>query len=394
MIEALFQSVPAMILLTGALVALASALPGTFLVLRGQAMASDAIAHAIVLGIVLAWMLSGARSGPLPVLGAALAGLASVVGAQLLARSRLMGNDAAIGLVFPAMFALGVLLINLNARNLHLDADTVLLGEIGFVWLHTVELAGYGVPVAMLTLGAVALVNAAFVGLLWKELKLSSFDPALAAALGFRPGLLGLALLALVSVTAVAAFDAVGVVLFLAFLIVPAVTGQLLCRGLAAMLGVAMLSGLASVGLGYGLALRWDVSIGGMMALCTGAGLGLALLASPRSGLVAVLLRRRALALEARVRVLLIHLAAHQGTPVEAEENTLEALEEHLRWPPDMAQAVVLAALDQGLIRRHAQRFELSETGQARATAWLRAEDRRRAMPPERVPAGTPGSDA
>ena len=311
-----------------------------------------------------------------------------------MARSRLMGNDAAIGLVFPAMFALGVLLINLNARNLHLDADTVLLGEIGFVWLHTVELAGYGVPVAMLTLGAVALVNAAFVGLLWKELKLSSFDPALAAALGFRPGLLGLALLALVSVTAVAAFDAVGVVLFLAFLIVPAVTGQLLCRGLAAMLGVAMLSGLASVGLGYGLALRWDVSIGGMMALCTGAGLGLALLASPRSGLVAVLLRRRALALEARVRVLLIHLAAHQGTPVEAEENTLEALEEHLRWPPDMAQAVVLAALDQGLIRRHAQRFELSETGQARATAWLRAEDRRRAMPPERVPAGTPGSDA
>lgn len=383
MIGAFFQSIPAMILLTGALVAVSGALLGTFLVLRGQAMASDAIAHAIVLGIVLAWMLTGARAGPVVVIGAGLAGLASVLGAQLLVRSRLMGNDAAIGLVFPAMFALGVLLINLNARNLHLDADTVLLGEIGFVWLHTQLVAGHAVPVAVLTLAAVALVNAAFVTLLWKELKLATFDPGLAAALGFRPGLLGMALLALVSITAVAAFDAVGVVLFLAFLIVPAVTGQLFSRRLWAMLAVAIGSGLAAVGMGYGLALRWDVSIGGMMALSTGAGFLLALMASPRSGLVAALIRRRVLRLEGRVKTLLIHLEAHAGTASEAEESTPEALIEHLHWPPKAAQAVTLAALDQGLIRRAGNRLELTETGQARAMMLLRAEDRRRAIPPQ-----------
>jgi len=380
---ALLQSIPAMILLTGALVAVSGALLGTFLVLRSQAMASDAIAHSIVLGIVVAWLVTGARAGPVVVAGAALAGLASVLAAQALARTRLMGQDAAIGLVFPAMFALGVLLINLNARNLHLDADTVLLGEIGFVWLHTVTVLGLELPVAAVTLAVVALINAAFVGLFWKELKLASFDPDLATALGFRPALLGGVLLALTSVTAVAAFDAVGVVLFMAFLIVPAVTGQLLSRRLLAMLGIALVSGLVSVGAGYGLALRWDVSIGGMMALATGGGLVLALLVSPRSGLVAALIRGKTLRHEARLSTLLIHLAMHGGTPDQAEECDEAALTDHLHWSQETAHAVILSALDRGMIRREGRQFALTESGSARAKMLLRAHDRRRALPPE-----------
>ena len=382
MIAAL-QSIPAMILMTGALVAISGALLGSFLVLRGQAMASDAIAHAIVLGIVLAWMLTGARTGPLSIAGAALAGLASVLAAQALARTRLMGHDAAIGLVFPAMFALGVLLINLNARNLHLDVDAVLLGEIGFVWLNTATVGGVDVPVAALTLAVVALINALFVGLFWKELKLATFDPGLAVALGFRPGLLGGVLLALTSVTAVAAFDAVGVVLFMAFLIVPAVTGWLLSRRLWAMLCIALASGLMSVGAGYGLAVRWDVSIGGMMALATGGGLVLALLIAPRSGVVAALIRRRTLRDEARLNTLLIHLTTHAGTPAQAEECTEAAFIDHLHWPQALARSVILNALDRGLMERTGAQFSLSESGRARALMVMRAHDRRRAMPPE-----------
>ncbi|MCC5969336.1 MAG: metal ABC transporter permease [Pararhodobacter sp.] len=381
--SAALQTIPAMILMTGALVALSGALLGTFLVLRGQSMASDAIAHAIVLGIVLAWMLTGARTGPLSVAGAALAGLASVLAAQALARSRLMAHDAALGLVFPAMFALGVLLINLNARNLHLDADTVLLGEIGFVWLHTVMILGFEMPVAAATLAVVALLNMGFVVLFWKELKLASFDPGLASALGFRPELLGAVLLALTSVTAVAAFDAVGVVLFMAFLIVPAVTGLLLSRRLWAMLGIALVSGLVSVGAGYGLALRWDVSIGGMMALATGGGLVLALMVAPRSGLVAALIRRRLMRDEARLNTLLIHLSSHSGTPAQAEECTEVAFIDHLHWSPDTVRQVILAGLDRGLMRREGRLFALTSAGAARAVMLIRAHDRRRALPPE-----------
>jgi manganese/zinc/iron transport system permease protein len=266
------------VLLTGALVALSGALLGTFLMLRGQVMAGDAMAHAVLLGIVLVWMATGARSGPVVVLGAGAAGLACVLGADWLAARARIGRDLALGLVFPAMFALGVLLVSLNARNIHLDLDAVLLGEIGLVWLHEWR----GVPVAVWTLGTVTLLNIAVLGLAWKEMVLTAFDPAQAALAGLRPRLMGGVVLALTSATAVAAFDAVGVVLFLAFLAVPAATGKLLARSVAGMLAVAVGSGLAAVALGMGAALALDVTIGGAMALSTAAGL-----------LGALILRRR-----------------------------------------------------------------------------------------------------
>lgn len=373
----ILDSLDVMILATGALVALSGAMLGTFLVLRGQSMSGDAISHAIVLGIILAWMVTGARSGPLVVGGAALAGIAAVLAAQALARSGLMAQDSAIGLVFPAMFALGVLLINLNARNLHLDVDSVLLGEIGYIWLDTVTWFGIELPIAGVTLAAVSVVNAVFLALFWKEQKIAAFDPGLAAALGFRPDVMGLALLTLTALTAVAAFDAVGVVLFLAFLIVPAVTGRLVAASVLGILLVAVGSGIASVGVGYGAAMAWDVSIGGCMALATGLGLVLALMASPRSGFVALLIRRRAIRLEATVATLLAHLATHEGTAAQAEECSHSALVNHLRWREAWAQAVVLEALDRGVIKRSGAEYALTEAGQALARAAARRIDRR-----------------
>lgn len=366
------------ILLTGALVALSGALLGPFLVLRGQTMAADAIAHAIVLGIVLVWLLTGLRSGPVMVAGAALAGLASVLAAEALARTRLVSDDAAIGLVFPAMFAAGVLLINLNARNLHLDIDAVLLGEIGLVWLNTAPVGGGGVPVAVLTLVVVGAINLAVVMGLWKELKLCAFDPGLAQALGFRPRLMGAGLLALTSLTAVAAFEAVGVVLFLAFLIVPAVSGLLMAPRLALALGLAVVFGLAAVPLGYGAALNWDLPIGPAMALATGVGLALALAAGPRRGLVATLRRRDSRAAEARLMALLTHLAAHEGGANAAEECTEAALGAHLHWTDAQSRKALLSALDRGLIRRGgAGELELTSTGRARGRSLPRRQDPR-----------------
>ncbi|MCA0204984.1 MAG: metal ABC transporter permease [Proteobacteria bacterium] len=376
----MLDAVALMILGTGALVAISGALLGTFLVLRGESMSGDAISHAIVLGIVLAWMLTGARAGLVPVAGAVLAGVGAVFGAQALARSKLLGQDAATGIVFPAMFALGVLLINLNARNLHLDIDTVLLGEIGFVWLNTVTIFGIDWPVAGVTLAAVGAVNIGVVALLWKEWKIAAFDPGLAEALGLRPGAMGFLLLALTAATAVAAFDAVGVVLFLAFLIVPAVTGRLVAASVGGVLAVALVSGLAAVGIGYAAAFRADVSLGGGMALATGLGLVLALMASPRSGMVAAWVRRRALREEGLVAVLIAHLAAHEGTAVEAEESGPAVLVEHLGWRPAQAQAVVAAALDRGVIRREGERLALTEAGRALARAEIRRHDRRRVL--------------
>lgn len=381
--SAFLSLIEVQIALTGALLALSGALIGTFLVLRGQSLATDAIAHAIVLGIVVVWLLTGLRAGPVTVAGAAGAGLAAVLGAQALARSGLMRGDAAVGLVFSSMFALGVLLISAFARNIHLDVDSVLLGEIGLVWLDMRRFAGMDLPLAVWTLGAVGLLNAGFVALFWKELKLASFDPGLAQALGFAPHWLERGLLALTALTAVAAFEAVGVVLFLAFVVVPALAASLLARSLAGVLALAVAFGLLGVGVGLRAGFRWDVNIGGAMALATGLGLAAALILSPRAGLVAVLTRQRAGGRTARLEALLVHLSSHAGTPDQRRENRPATLTGHLGWSPAQARATTLDALDGGLIARAGDELTLTATGQARADHLARAHDRRAALPPE-----------
>ena len=266
------------ILLTGMLVGMSAALLGSFLVLRGNSMLADAISHSILFGIAIAWLLTGQTSGPVQIVGAALSGVLAVFLIETLTRTRRLRDDAAIGLVFPALFSAGVLMINVFARNVHLDEHTVLLGEIGFVWLDTVSIAGLEVPRAMLAMGVMLLLDAAFVLVFYKALKLATFDPDLARSLGLAPGLIFYAHLSLLSGTAVAAFDAVGVVLFITFVVVPPATAYLLTRRLSTMIALAMGLAAVSAPLGYALAVWLDVSIGGSMALATGPFLLLAYL--------------------------------------------------------------------------------------------------------------------
>ncbi len=376
MIAGFFDNIPAMILLTGVLVGAASSVIGVFLVLRGSAMLTDAISHAIVFGIVVVWLLTQQLTGPVQLIGAGLAGLLTVVLSEALARSRLVKMDAAIGLVFPALFAAGVLMITLFARDVHLDTQTVLLGEIAFVWMHTEPVLGVPVPVTLLSLTAVLVVNFGFVLLFWKELKIAIFDPALAAALGFAPGLVFYALLGLTSVTAVAAFDAVGAILFIAFVITPPATAVLLTRRLARIVMLAVAISVASCILGYLLAIRLDVSIGGSMAAMTGVFFALALLFSPHQGLIAQEFRRRQQKLDHDCVALVVHLHSHEGTPAMMRENNARALTEHLRWRQQRARAVVLRALDRELIAREGDLLRLTPKGAAMGVSLVTATAR------------------
>ncbi|MGH7444540.1 MAG: metal ABC transporter permease, partial [Longimicrobiales bacterium] len=177
--------------LVAVIVGISCALPGAFLVLRRMALMSDAISHTVLLGIVIGFLAVGRIDSPVLMLGAALTGVLTVALVEALGRTRLVRKDASIGLVFPALFSIAVILINRYAGNVHLDTDAVLLGEIAFAPFRRLEIGGvdFG-PRTLYVMGAVLLVNAAFIALLYKELKLSTFDPALAAALGFAPGVL------------------------------------------------------------------------------------------------------------------------------------------------------------------------------------------------------------
>ncbi|KJZ12609.1 MULTISPECIES: metal ABC transporter permease [Halomonas] len=363
MMASLFNNIPLMIMLVGALVGIASSLVGTFLVLRGTSMLSDAIGHSIVFGIVVVWLLTHQASGPLQIIGAALTGIFTVFLTELLVSTQKVKKDAAIGLVFPVLFSLGVLLINLYASDVHIDAHTVLLGEIGFVWLDTLPIGGVEVPRALVSMGAMTALNLAFVAAFYKELKLATFDSALAKALGFAPTALFYALLLLTSGTAVAAFDAVGAVLFVAFVIVPPSAAYLLTDRLWKIFVYASLIAAASSVSGYYLAVAWDVSIGGMMAVMTGVFLALAFLLGPRYGVFAQWLERRRQRELNESRTLMVHLYHHEDGPEKAVENVTMALRDHLMWDPARAERVVERSRQRHLVVQEGERLHLTQAG-------------------------------
>ncbi len=381
---ALLSMVEGQIAFTGFALATVGALLGSVLVLRGQAMAADAVAHAIVLGIVLVWMATGAESGPLAIVGAATAGVLSVLAAQSLAQSGLMRSDSALGLAFSGMFALGVLLISAFGRRVHLDTDRVLLGEIGLVWLNETRLFDFALPFAGVTLWAIALGLALLGALFWKELKLAAFDSAFAEVQGFYPQWIERGLLGATALAAVAAFEAVGVVLFLAFVVVPALSARLLAQSLAGVVVLALVFAWAAVALGLVVGFALDVNLGGAMALATGLGLLAALVAAPRAGLVALLRKRAAWRLRARREALLLHLARHAGTPEASAENRPQALITDLKWSEKTAKVTTESAIAAGFVQsmdqgKHA-RLELTEAGRAEAEHIARRYDRRKAL--------------
>ncbi|HWV56739.1 MAG TPA: metal ABC transporter permease, partial [Longimicrobiales bacterium] len=170
------------ILLVAVTTAAACALPGTFLVLRRVSMLSDAISHAILPGIVIAFFMTGDLSSPLLILGATLTGVLTAVLIEGLSRTRRVREDAAIGLVFPLLFSIGVILIARYASGVHLDVDAVLLGELAFAPFNRMVLGGVDVgPKALWVMGTILVINAAVIITFFKEFKLSTFDPALAA---------------------------------------------------------------------------------------------------------------------------------------------------------------------------------------------------------------------
>lgn len=253
-------------------VAWACALPGTFLVLRRMALLGDAISHVLLLGIVATYLVVRDASSVWLYLGATGSGLLAVLMIEALQKRRYVSRDAAIGLVFPALFSLGTILASLYTRGTHLDVDTVLLGHAELVSQLPLVKVG-SVTIGRLTtvmLFVVFMLNLLFVVLCYKELKLSTLDPLLAAALGFAPALLHYLLVSLVSLTTVAAFDAVGPVLVLGFLVLPPMTALLLSHRLAWVLILSTALGSVAALVGVWLSFRLNTNIAGTTATVLG----------------------------------------------------------------------------------------------------------------------------
>jgi manganese/zinc/iron transport system permease protein len=348
------------VLLVGSLVAASCALVGSFLVLRRLALLGDAISHAVLPGIAIAFLVSGERAALPMLLGAGALGLLTVLLVELFHRTGRLKEDASIGVVFPALFSIGVILIAHYASQVDLDLDCVLYGEIAYTpWdLLLVGDRSLG-PEALWLNGGTLALNALLVGLLYKELKVSTFDPGLAATLGFSPALLHYLLMAAVSVTVVGAFESVGAILVVAMLVVPPATAYLLTDRLGPMIGLGMGLGVVSALGGYGLARVLDASIAGAMATVAGGLFAVALLASPHHGLVARLVAHRRLARRLARQLLLLHLA-DGGRAV-----AVATLHHRFAWPPRRLRRALAGLAAAGSVELTGEAVRLTASGAA-----------------------------
>ncbi len=357
--------------LIAVIVGVACALPGVFLVLRRMAMMSDAISHTVLLGIVLGYFLLGTLESPLLILAAAGMGVITVSLVELLIKTRLVRQDAAIGLIFPALFSVAVILISRYARGVHLDVDAVLLGELTFAPLDRVNIGSFDLPRSLVVMGIILVLNVLFIAIFYKELKLTTFDAGLAAALGFSPTLVHYGLMLMVSVTAVGAFDAVGSILVVALMITPPAAAYLLTDRLSRMLLYsAALAAAGAIG-GFWLARALDANPAGAIAGVLGVLFLIVFLVAPERGLVAQGLRRARQRWEFAQTALAIHLLNHENTPEMASECRVDHLHYHMQWQPNFAATVVGQAERGGLVRRSNGDLRLTADGRERAQTAL-----------------------
>ena len=219
--------------------ALACALPGAFVVLRRNSMLVEGIAHAVLPGIVVGFALTHDLNSPWLIFGAALAGLLVVLSNEWLIRTGLLIGDAPQGLVFPALFAGGVILLSLDLSHVHLHTEVILVGDLNLAAFRQLVVNDVSIgPRYLYVMLCVLAVNIAFIAALYPKLKITTFDPEFAATLGLRTQLLNTAFMFLVSVTVVAAFHAAGALLVISMLVVPAATAHLISHRLSVMLGL------------------------------------------------------------------------------------------------------------------------------------------------------------
>jgi len=300
-----WQTYDTWIAVTGALCAMACALPGSFLVLRRMSMMGDAISHAVLPGIVIAFLVTKSLDSLPMFVGAVAVGVATTLLTQTVRRFGGVDEGASMGVVFTSLFAVGLILIRIAADHVDLDPGCVLYGAIELAPLDVVtSTGGFDVPRAAAYNGAMLAVNALVVMLLWKELKICSFDPELSTTVGINATAMHYLLMCLVAATTVTAFHAVGSILVIAMLIVPPATAYLLTDRLGPMviLSVAIAGASAVIGHWSAVAIpahygQAETSTSGMMAVAAGAMFVVAMVAAPRQGLAARVVHRRLLSL-------------------------------------------------------------------------------------------------
>ena len=300
------------IVLMGFLITAACGLIGNYLILRRMALVGDAISHSVLPGMAIAFLLADSLSTLPMFLGALGAGIVTTVLIELIHKKTRVKQDSAIGITFSTLFAIGVIIISVGlSDSVHLDTECVLYGEIAFVPLDLVQtklgsdalsvvekIPGLNsemfldgdlltiAPPSVIRMAVVAGITLLLIVLFYKELLVTSFDSGLSSSLGINSTVVHYALMGMLSVIIVSAFEAVGAILVIAMLILPGATASLLAHRLPLMFGITVVHALLSAVGGIHLATWLDCSPAGAMVVAGSAVFALAWVFSPSEGLL------------------------------------------------------------------------------------------------------------
>ena len=343
---------------------LACAVLGVFLVLRRLSMVSDAISHSVLLGIVIGYFVTKDIGSVLLIIGASLFGVLTTVCIELLIKSKRVTEDASVGIIFPLFFSIAVILITRYARNVHLDTEVVLIGEIILAPLHRINFLGLSLPKALIQMSFVLLINIVFIAVFFRKLKISSFDPVYAGVAGIAGAGLYYVFMALVSFTAVSAFESVGAILTISFFISPAASAYLISKDLKITIFLAAVYAVVNSCIGYFLAVKFNVSMSGMCALVSGLTFMITIAVYP-GGIITKIIRYIKNKNRFSRELLILHIDNHTGKKNALGELGYSTIREHIAWSDSKLKYVLDKLIKKGYVYRAKERgvYSLTETG-------------------------------
>lgn len=334
---------------------LACAVLGVFLVLRRLSMVSDAISHSVLLGIVIGYFVTKDIGSVFLIIGASLFGVLTTFCIELLIKSKRVTEDASVGIVFPLFFSIAVILITRYARNVHLDTEVVLIGEIILAPLHRINFLGLSLPKTLVQMSFVLLINIVFIIVFFRKLKISSFDPVYATVAGIAGAVLHYSFMALVSFTAVSAFESVGAILAIAFFISPAASAYLISKDLKITILLACVYAVFNSFIGYFLAVKFNVSMSGMCAVVSGITF-LITMTVYRGGIFTRMIRYINNRNRFSRELLILHIDNHSGKQEALGELGYSTIRQHIGWSDRKLKYFLDMLIKKGYVYRAKER--------------------------------------
>lgn len=355
------------------LTSMASSLVGVFLLLKNMSMLSDAIAHTILLGIILAYFYTKDLDSPLLIISATLFGVITVIALEMLVKTKLIKSDAAVGVIFSSFFSLSIILISKFLKNSPLSTNTVIMGNVLNVPLSKIKIFSNGqfpeyylnickflnispielqqiiqsIPKMYVIMGIIFLIDLIYVIVFYKELKISSFDENYSILTGFSVVFLQYSLMFLVSLTAVASFKAVGAILVISFMITPVCSAYLITKDLKNLIIISFIYGIINSAIGCRISFIFKCSTSGTVAVVSGITFFITFLCN-KDGLLYKLITKKKKKKELNLDLLLVHIYNH----IDKQEQSIEDVSIHLNWNKNLTSYYIDELQKRNLINK------------------------------------------